>query len=221
MITKQEILEALRTIIDPDFQKDIVSLGFIKNIAITNDAVSFDIELTTPACPIKEEFKKKAEEAVLSIGNVKNVTVRMTSQKRPHAASFIQKSTLESVRSIIAVSSCKGGVGKSTVAAQIAQELARRGFKVGLADADVHGPSVPSLFNLRNVTVYGNANKQLVPIEKNGLKLMSFGFLLGDGQPSFADRSSRNISSRSCTTRLGANWITCSSICRRARAMCI
>ncbi len=180
MLTEQNILDALRGIIDPDFNKDIVSLGFIKNINIDGANVSFDIELTTPACPIKEEFQKQAETAVMAIDGVKNVTVQMTSRKQPQKSSFAKKSTLTQVRSIIAISSCKGGVGKSTVAAQLSQELARRGFKVGLVDADVHGPSVPSLFNLKNVTVYGNDQEQLVPIEKNGLKLMSFGFLLGD-----------------------------------------
>lgn len=90
------------------------------------------------------------------------------------------ETTLDTVKSIIAVSSCKGGVGKSTVAACIAQNLAGRGLKVGLLDADLHGPSVPALFNLRNVTVFLNEQKQLVPLEHNGLKIMSFGFLLGD-----------------------------------------
>ena len=90
------------------------------------------------------------------------------------------ETTLDTVRSVIAVSSCKGGVGKSTVAAYIAQGLAGRGFKVGLLDADIHGPSIPSLFDLRNTTVSVNERKQFIPVEKNHLKIMSFGFLLGD-----------------------------------------
>lgn len=180
MITENDILNALRGIIDPDFNKDIVSLGFVKNIKIDGGEVSFDIELTTPACPIKDEFKRQAIAQVKTIDGVESVEVQMTSQKKPKVAGLVEQSSLSQVRSIIAVSSCKGGVGKSTVSAQLAQELSSRGFKVGLVDTDVHGPSIPSLFNIKNVTVYGNEQKQLIPIEKNNLKIMSFGFLLGD-----------------------------------------
>lgn len=180
MATEQDILNALRGIIDPDFNKDIVSLGFVKNIKINGEEVVFDIELTTPACPVKEAFQRQAEAAVKSIKGIRQVTVQMTAQKRSQPASFNVQSALSGVRAIIAVSSCKGGVGKSTVAAQLSQELANRGFKVGLVDTDVHGPSIPSLFNLKNVVITGNEKKQIIPIEKNNLKIMSFGFLLGD-----------------------------------------
>jgi Mrp family chromosome partitioning ATPase/DUF971 family protein len=181
MVNSENILKALSQIIDPDFKQDIVSLGFIKNMKIDGGKVSFDIALTTPACPIKSEFQRQAEEFVKAVPGVKDVHVNMTSQpfQRPGGAETMP-STLRDVRSIIAVSSCKGGVGKSTVAAHLAQELARRGFKVGLIDADIHGPSVPTLFNLPKVEVFMNEKQQLIPIEKNGLKIMSFGFLLGD-----------------------------------------
>jgi len=180
MINKQDILNALSGIIDPDFNKDIVSLGFVKNIKIDGDSAAFDIELTTPACPIKAEFQRQAEAAVGAIDGVNHVNVQMTSQKRPQASSLSDQSTLKGVRSIIAVSSCKGGVGKSTIAAQLSQELARRGFNVGLVDTDLYGPSIPALFNIKNATVYANEKQQLIPIEQNDLKIMSFGFLLGD-----------------------------------------
>ena len=180
MVTEQNILQALSGIIDPDFNKDIVSLGFVKNIKINEGGVSFDIELTTPACPVKGEFQRQAREAVATITGVKSVTVAMTSQK-PRAREVLnEQSTLQGVRSIIAISSCKGGVGKSTIAAQLSCELARRGFKVGLVDVDIHGPSIPALFNLNNVPIYQNEKQQLIPVEKNNLKIMSFGFLLGD-----------------------------------------
>jgi len=104
----------------------------------------------------------------------------MIPPKTPHNPQMRLKSTLGNVHSIVAISSCKGGVGKSTLAAQLSGELASQGLKVGLVDVDIHGPSIPSLFNLKNTTVTHNEQKQFIPIEKNSLKIMSFGFLLGD-----------------------------------------
>jgi len=179
-VTTDTVLDQLRQIIDPDLNRDIVSLGFVKNLAISGSMVSFDIELTTPACPVKAEFQKDAEALVKKIPGVSSVTVRMTSQSRKPAAKQQAESPLTRVRSIIAVSSCKGGVGKSTVAAYMALELARRGFKVGLMDADIHGPSIPTLLDLQGRQVAVDDNQNLVPLDKNNLKVMSFGFLLGD-----------------------------------------
>lgn len=182
MVNEQSILNALKHIIDPDFKKDIVSLGFVKNIKITGSDVVFDIVLTTPACPIKEEFRSQAEKAVVALDGVRTVKVNMTSQ--PVVAAQPQgmggANPLSKVGAIIAVSSCKGGVGKSTMAAAMAQELAQRGYKVGLLDADIHGPSVPTLFNLSQAKMFVNDRQQLLPMDAGGLKLMSFGFLLGD-----------------------------------------
>jgi len=180
MMTEEKILDALRVIIDPDFNKDIVSLGFIKNLKINGSDVSFDVQLTTPACPIKKEFQEKAETVVMALEGINKVVVTMTSAPRPQSSPQHPQSTLSGVHSIIAVSSCKGGVGKSTVAAHLAQELARRGYAVGLVDADVHGPSIPALFDCKTATIYGNEKKQLIPLQRGNLKIMSFGFLLGD-----------------------------------------
>ncbi len=182
MLNEQTILNALKHIIDPDLKKDIVTLGFVKNITIKDSDVTFDIVLTTPACPIKEEFRSQAEKAVIALEGVRTVKVNMTAppNKNVQPQASGNANPLSNVGAIIAVSSCKGGVGKSTMAAGLAQELAHRGFKVGLLDADIHGPSVPTLFNLSNVTMYTNPQKQLLPLESGGLKLMSFGFLLGD-----------------------------------------
>lgn len=179
--SEADILKKLSLIIDPDLHKDIVSLGFVQNLKISGGEVAFDIALTTPACPVKDEFKTQAETLVKQLPGVATVNVTMTSlpAKTAHIQQNFQ-STLKNVKSIIAVSSCKGGVGKSTMAAYLALELARRGFKVGLVDADIHGPSVPSLFNFQNTDIFTNAEKQLIPIEKFGMKVMSFGFLLGD-----------------------------------------
>lgn len=181
MITEQTILNALKHIIDPDFKKDIVTLGFVKNIKINGADVSIDIFLTTPACPIKEEFRSQAEKALIALDGVQTVKVNMTAQSAaPQPQASGSANPLSNVGAIIAVSSCKGGVGKSTMAASLAQELAHRGYKVGLLDADIHGPSVPTLFNLHNVEVYTNAQKQLLPLNVGSLQVMSFGFLLGD-----------------------------------------
>ena len=181
MASEKEILKALSIIIDPDFQKDIVSLGFVKNISIQNGRVSFDIELTTPACPIKSEFQKQAEEVVKKLPGVRDVEVKMTAPERPKTTpTDLKESGLTKVGSIIAVSSAKGGVGKSTIAAGLAFLLAHRGFKVGLVDADVYGPSVPSLFNILSPEVFMNEKNHLIPLEFQKLKIMSFGFLLGD-----------------------------------------
>ena len=180
MPTPDEILNTLKQIIDPDFNRDIVSLGFVQNIKIDGNNISFDIALTTPACPVKGEFQRQAETLVRSLPGVKNVSVHMTTL--PHKTGTPQdfQSSLKDVRSIIAVSSCKGGVGKSTMAAYLALELANRGYRVGLVDADIHGPSVPALFNFHNVKIFVNGQKQFIPVEWNKLKIMSFGFLLGE-----------------------------------------
>ncbi len=180
-ITKNQILDSLKHIIDPDLNKDIVSLNFVKNIIIDSENnVSFDIELTTPACPVKETFKSQATEAIKRYDGVKNISINMTSAKK-NMTSFSQpQHQLNNIGSIIAISSCKGGVGKSTLAAHMAYDLASRGFKVGLLDMDIYGPSIPALFGIKQVGLKTTNEKKLIPLEKNNLKLMSFGFLLGD-----------------------------------------
>ncbi|HUX38029.1 MAG TPA: P-loop NTPase [Rectinemataceae bacterium] len=190
MIEEKKVLEALGTIIDPDFRKDIVSLGFIKNMKIEGDHVAFDIELTTAACPVKVEFQKQAEEAVRRVAGVKSVNANMTSKPRK-AANTSQTPGLAKVKNIIAVASAKGGVGKSTVAANIARELSHRGLATGLLDADIFGPSIPTLFDIHRPSLYQDEDNLIVPLEvpglgadgskTQGLKLMSFGFLLPEG----------------------------------------
>lgn len=182
MINEETILKSLKHIIDPDLKKDIVTLGFVKNIVINGAQVSLDIVLTTPACPVKEEFRAQAEKALIALDGVRTVKVNMTAQQAANAqpAAAGANNPLSKVGAIIAVSSCKGGVGKSTMAGALAQELAHRGYKVGLLDADIHGPSLPTLFNIVNAEVHVNKQNQIFPIEKDGMKMMSFGFLLGD-----------------------------------------
>lgn len=177
--TEEQVLDSMRHIIDPDLGKDIVSLGFIKELDIKDNHVSFTVELTTPACPVKEVFKQDCEAAVKKLPGVEKVSVTMSAmepKKRPGS----DVNMLGGVDTIIAVSSCKGGVGKSTVAGHIARQLQREGYNVGLLDTDMYGPSAPTLFNAHHPEVY--MRKELIqPVEIDGLKVMSLGFLMDDG----------------------------------------
>jgi ATP-binding protein involved in chromosome partitioning len=179
MPTSDTILNALRAVIDPDFQQDIVTLGFVKDLEIQDGRVSFKIELTTPACPIRDRFKAQAEEVVRRLPGVKEVRVTMTARERPQRK-LENGSGLAQTASILAVTSCKGGVGKSTVAAMLAVNLARRGFRTGLLDADIFGPSAPTLFNLHETGVNNAPSGYLAPRTWEHLQVMSFGFMLGD-----------------------------------------
>ncbi len=176
MIDQQSILKALSVIIDPDFKKSIVELGFVKNIKINGTTIGLDIELTTPACPVKEHFRQQAEKILLSLPGVELAVVNMTA--RGHDKK--RGEGLKKVNSVVAIASCKGGVGKSTTAATVACELKAQGYKVGLLDLDLYGPSVPTLFSLPQADVMQH-DQMLIPIDYQGLKLMSFGWLLGDG----------------------------------------
>ena len=177
------VLDALRPIVDPDFQKSIVDLGFVKNLRIDGANVTFEIELTTPACPVKAEFEKAARERVLALDGVENVGVTMTSNTRGRNLSAgPQPEVLPGVRNTIAVASGKGGVGKSTSAVNLALALQRAGAKVGLMDADVYGPSLSLLTGVAGrprVT----AERRILPHEAHGLRLMSMAFLVTDDSP--------------------------------------
>lgn len=180
MLNSDSILNALRAVIDPDFQQDIVTLGFIKDLAIQDGRVSFKIELTTPACPIRDQFRDQAEQVVRRLPGVTDVQITMTAQKR-EPRRLAHGSGLAQTATILAVTSCKGGVGKSTVAALLAVNLARRGHRVGILDADIFGPSAPTLFNLHETGVQNTADGYLVPRRwEENLQVMSFGFMLGD-----------------------------------------
>ena len=179
MQKEKAVLEVLSVIIDPDLGKDIVSLGFIKKLEITDDnKVSFDIELTTPACPIKEEFRSRATALVESLEWVTEVSITMTAQPQKEVNAR-KTQGFKNVRNIIAVSSCKGGVGKSSVAVNLAYSLARTGAKIGILDADIYGPSLPSMVSPKDTDIY-QGNGLLLPLEYEGVKLMSFGFINQD-----------------------------------------
>ncbi|XP_039117297.1 fe-S cluster assembly factor HCF101, chloroplastic [Dioscorea cayenensis subsp. rotundata] len=176
---KNDVLNALSQIIDPDFGTDIVSCGFVKDLNIDESLqeVSFRLELTTPACPIKDEFEKKANKVVAALPWVKNVNVTMSAQPARTAYAGELPMGLQSISNIIAVSSCKGGVGKSTVAVNLAYTLAGMGARVGIFDADVYGPSLPTMVSPENRLLEMNpATKTIIPTEYLGVKLVSFGF---------------------------------------------
>lgn len=176
-VTESQVLEALRVVIDPDLHRDIVSLGFVKDVEIKGDSVSFKVELTTPACPVKDLLKQQSHDAVASMDGVSNVSIEMTARVRQANTGDI----LPGVKNVIAIASGKGGVGKSTVSVNLAVALAQTGATVGLLDADVYGPSIPMMMGCVDDKPW-TENSKILPIEKYGLKMMSLGFLLEEGQ---------------------------------------
>jgi ATP-binding protein involved in chromosome partitioning len=182
-ISEARVLEALRPIVDPDLGKSIVDLGFVKELKIEDGRVSFEIELTTPACPVKAEFETQARERVGALAGVEAVDVAMTASTRGRAAggAGADSGVLPGVKNTIAVASGKGGVGKSTVAVNLALALEETGATVGLLDADVYGPSIPLLLGVHGQP--RSVERRILPLEKSGLKLMSMGFLVTDDSP--------------------------------------
>ncbi|KAL3535776.1 hypothetical protein ACH5RR_004237 [Cinchona calisaya] len=176
---ESDVLKVLSQIIDPDFGTDIVSCGFVKDLLVDEAVgeVSFRLELTTPACPIKDMFEQKANEVVAALPWVRKVNVTMSAQPaKPIFAGALPKG-LQTISNIIAVSSCKGGVGKSTVAVNLAYTLVGMGARVGLFDADVYGPSLPTMVSPENRLLEMNPEKStIIPTEYLGVKLVSFGF---------------------------------------------
>jgi len=182
-LTDASVLDALRPIVDPDFGKSIVDLGFVKNLSIDGGSVSFTIELTTPACPVKAEFEKAARERVAALPGVSSVAVTMTANTRGRttAPNAPTGAVLPGVRNTIAVASGKGGVGKSTIAVNLAIALRETGARVGLMDADVYGPSLPLLTGVRGRP--HSEEKRIFPLQGHGLSLMSMGFFVTENSP--------------------------------------
>jgi len=176
---EKDILQALSTVMDPDLKKDLVTLNMIKDIKINGNNISFTVDLTTPACPLKELIKKDCLDAVMGhLGE--SVTVDINFSSTVTTSRLQGTALLPNVKNIIAVSSGKGGVGKSTVTANLAVSLAKNGAKVGLIDADIFGPSIPTMFNCENeqpALIERDGKNMIVPIEQYGVKLISIGFL--------------------------------------------
>ena len=180
-VTEADVYGALAQVKDPDLHKDIVRLGFIKDLKIEGGAVSFRVVLTTPACPVREQLQEQARAVVAQLPGVTSVAVTMDAEV-PKGRGLGEKLAVPGVRNIVAVSSGKGGVGKSTVAVNLAVSLARDGARVGLLDADVYGPNVPLMLGASRERPSINVNK-LVPIEAHGVRLMSMAVLKPGDEP--------------------------------------
>jgi ATP-binding protein involved in chromosome partitioning len=178
-VDKDTILEALKVVQDPDLHKDIVTLGFVKDLAVCAGVAKFSIELTTPACPVKEQLKQQAYDAVMALDGIDTVNITMTAQVKSSLP--VGNKLGGNVKHVIAVTSGKGGVGKSTCAVNLAAALAATGASVGILDADVYGPNVPVMMGIYEKP-RGSGGK-LFPIEAHGIKTMSVGYMIEDGQP--------------------------------------
>ena len=183
MITPEQIFNALRYVEDPDLKKDLVTLNMIEDLKIDGNKVSFTVVLTTPACPMKDMLENACRNAVLHFVSKDaelsiNMSSRVTSRQEPG---------LTGIKNIIVVASGKGGVGKSTVAVNLALGLAKKGAKVGLIDADIYGPSIPIMFGVEGerpkATQNAEGKTRIEPIEKYGIKLLSIGFFTDPNQP--------------------------------------
>jgi ATP-binding protein involved in chromosome partitioning len=183
-VDKDAILRALNFVQDPDLGRSIVELGFIKNLRACGGNVAFDIELTTPACPVKEQMEAQARDLVLQVENVKNVAINMTAKTRQVVDI---RGGIPGVKNAIAVAAGKGGVGKSTTSVNLALALAETGAKVGLLDADIHGPSIPIMLGVEEGEQPEgeeiDGQQRIYPLDRFGLKLMSVGFLTDRNNP--------------------------------------
>ena len=181
-VDRDAVLNALRVVVDPDLRRDIVTLGFVKDVALDAGHVAFTIELTTPACPVKDQMKEQAAAAVRALPGVTAVDVRLSAKVRSASQPETGRPPLPGVKNVIAVGAGKGGVGKTTMAVNLALALAKCGSRVGILDGDVYGPNVPIMLGLTATQLTTNG-KQIVPAEKYGLQIVSIGFLTNDDAP--------------------------------------
>jgi ATP-binding protein involved in chromosome partitioning len=182
-VTKERVLEALKNVEDPDLKKDLVTLGMIKDIELNGKNISFTVVLTTPACPLKELIRKSCIDAILHhIDEDANVNVKMTSDVSSRKSCG---PILPNVKNIIGIASGKGGVGKSTVASNLALALVKLGASVGLVDADIYGPSQTIMFDVMDAKPMNkeiDGVNKMIPIERFGVKLLSIGFFVDTSQ---------------------------------------
>jgi ATP-binding protein involved in chromosome partitioning len=186
MLDTKSILEVLRPVQDPELQKSLVDLNMIRNIQINDGTVSFTLVLTTPACPLREFIVEDCQKAVKKLSGVEEVKVDVTAETPQQKVTLPNQQSVPNVKNIVAISSGKGGVGKSSVAVNIAVALAQKGAKVGLLDADIYGPNAPNMLGLADakVTVKQGANGEILePAFNYGVKLVSMAFLIDTDQP--------------------------------------
>ncbi len=181
-IKRQDVLKQLSTVQDPDLHRDLVSLGMIQDLAILENAVSFTIVLTTPACPVKEDMKEWCRAAVTRLPWVQAVSVDLRSQTAA-GRTVGQGQLIPKVKNVIAVASGKGGVGKSTTSVNVSLALADSGARVGLLDADIYGPNIPMMMGVKGKPEVQGEGGKIDPLSRFGIKLMSIGFFLDENNP--------------------------------------
>ncbi|MEK7389035.1 MAG: Mrp/NBP35 family ATP-binding protein [Elusimicrobiota bacterium] len=181
MPSQDEVLKALSSCIEPELHKDIVTLGMVQNLVVEGGAVSFDYVLTTPACPLKGMMQLEAEEAVKKVAGVKTVKINMTASVKKDAR--LENILPPGVKNLIAVAAGKGGVGKSTVASNLAVALALEGARVGLMDADIYGPNQPQMMGVGGYKPVAGPDDKIEPAQNYGVKVMSMGFLMDPDAP--------------------------------------
>lgn len=178
--SQEAVLDALRTVDDPDLHKDLVSLGMIKDIAVDGGKVAFTVVLTTPACPLKEKIERDCRDAVSSVPGVSDIQITMSANTAARGG-MGEQAPIAGVANILAVSSGKGGVGKSTVAANLALALKKIGAKVGLMDADAYGPNIPQMIGVTQQPEIRDG--RIIPPEVDGMKVMSVGLIAQGDTP--------------------------------------
>ncbi|MBI3818722.1 MAG: iron-sulfur cluster carrier protein ApbC [Planctomycetes bacterium] len=178
--TKEQVLDALRTVIEPDLHRDIVTLQMVKNVAVCGGVARFTIELTTPACPLKKQMEDESRTAILKIPGMKEVTVEFSANVTSRMG--VDRPALAGIKNVIAITSGKGGVGKSTCTVNLATALAQTGARVGLLDCDVYGPDIPTMMGIHEKPE-GTADRKFIPPERYHVKSMSIGYLVEEDAP--------------------------------------
>jgi ATP-binding protein involved in chromosome partitioning len=176
-VQERDVLAAMSTVMDPDLNQNLVQAGMVKDLSIEGGFVKLRIELTTPACPLKEKIKSDAEAALKKVTGVEKLHIEMSAKVRAQPSGAAKDQLLPKVKNVVLVGAGKGGVGKSTVALNIACALSRLGAAVGLLDADFYGPSIPTMTGVNKKPV-SRDGKLLEPLEAHGLKVMSIGFVI-------------------------------------------
>src|SRR5436190_20892565 len=181
VLSEAPLLDALRRVQEPELARDIVTLEMVKSIAIDGTSVAFTIELTTPACPLKDEIEANARREILGLGATDVVITWGASVRR--AAPRTAEQILPNVKNVIAVASGKGGVGKSTVSVNLAVALAQAGAAVGLLDGDITGPNIPMMLGVEGQPGPSADGKKIMPLARHGVKVISIQFFVAEGQP--------------------------------------
>ena len=182
-LSEAQVLDALRVVQDPDLHRDIVALGFVKHVRIDGGRVGFTVELTTPACPVKDLMRDQARSAVSALPGVTQVDIEMTAQVRAVGRPEAGRAAVDGVKNIIAVGAGKGGVGKTTVAVNLAVALAKAGSRVALLDGDMYGPNIPIMLGFDRDQRLEQDGQKILPAEKYGVQAVSMGFLTADDAP--------------------------------------